>query len=256
MRKHFLCCVSLALLTLIPATAIAQNTDFSTAVHLLVGQSPVRVTLPTGSADRFYDAPVVQNHSYCAEATASESELNPADPALVVYRLDQTTSLGPDIGSLEPKGATAARVCFIAPATELVFIKLSPESPSFENREYSLRFLETTLWANWFFVGGDYSSYSLLRNTTNTAVTVDLRWFAATGATVATRLSQTVPANGVLYIDARSAMGCGVPGCSTTAGSVQVAHSASPEAIVGSQTTLSASTGLSFDTILFQRRTW
>jgi hypothetical protein len=37
---------------------------------------------------------------------------------------------------------------------------------------------------------------------------------------------------------------------------VQVAHNASPEAIVGSQTTLTTSSGLSFDTILFQRRPW
>jgi hypothetical protein len=44
--------------------------------------------------------------------------------------------------------------------------------------------------------------------------------------------------------------------CVAAAGSVEVAHDGSPEAIVGSQTTLSSITGLSFDTILFQRKTW
>ena len=249
--------VLVGLLELVPTSAAAQNTTFGTAVHVLVGQLPVRVTLPTGSADRFYDAPVVANRSYCAEAAASETELNAADPALVVFRADQTTSLGPDIGGLEPKSQTAARVCFIAPATETVFMKLSPASASFENREYSLRFVETTLWGNWFFVGGDYSSFSLLRNTTNAAVTVDFRWFKDDGTNVANRLVQTIAANGVLFINARDAMTCAVPMvCPATAGSVQVAHSGSPEAIVGSQTTLSGSTGLSFDTIFFQRRRW
>ena len=44
------------------------------------------------------------------------------------------------------------------------------------------RFVETTLWANWYFVGVDYSSYTLLRNTTNTALTVDIRWVDSSGA--------------------------------------------------------------------------
>ena len=61
----------------------------------------------------------------------------------------------------------------------------------------------------------------------------------------------------VLFIDARTAMGCPFPAaCPAFAGSVQIAHSGSPEAIVGSQTTLSTSTGLSFDTLFFQRHAW
>ena len=67
----------LALVALLPAPARAQNTSFGAAVHLLVGQAPVRVTLTSGAtATRYYDAQVVTNRSYCAEATASETEAN------------------------------------------------------------------------------------------------------------------------------------------------------------------------------------
>ena len=247
-----------ALAALVPSVAAAQNTTPGTAVHLLVGQSPMVVNLATGSATRFYDAPVVSERSYCAEATASESEVNPTDPVLTVYRSDATTVIGTnDNTTLEPKGQTAARVCFVAPASNAsVFIKIEPVA-GFENRNYALRFVETTLWSNWFFVGGDYSSFTLLRNTTNLAVTIDVRWKNAAGTVVGSALAQVIPANGIIALEARSPLGCALPTpCTTLNGSVEVAHAASPEAVVGSQTTLSAGTGLSFDTIFFQRKAW
>ena len=40
----------------------------------------------------------------------------------------------------------------------------------------------------------------------------------------------------------------------TSAGSVEIAHTGEPQALLGSQTTLSVLTGLSFDTVLFQRQ--
>ena len=136
--------------------------------------------------------------------------------------------------------------------------RATPANASFENREYTLRFVETTLWTNWFFTGGDYSSFTLLRNTTNLPVVANLRWKAASGADVGTPvLSLSIPANGVVIYDARSIMSCPAPtACAAASGSVEVAHSGSPEAIVGSQTTLSGSTSLSFDTLFFQRRAW
>jgi hypothetical protein len=138
--------VLLGLLALVPTSAAAQNTSFGAAVHLLVGQSPVRVTLATGTATRYYDAPVVINRSYCAEATASESEVNDADRTLTVFRADTTTAVGSDSGTVEPKGQVAARICFVAAATETHYFRLAPASAAFENREYALRVVETTLF--------------------------------------------------------------------------------------------------------------
>jgi len=41
-----------------------------------------------------------------------------------------------------------------------------------------------------------------------------------------------------------------------TAGSVEVSHDGEPQALIGSQTTLSVPAGLSFDTVMFERKRW
>jgi hypothetical protein len=58
-----------------------------------------------------------------------------------------------------------------------------------------------------------------------------------------------IPARGVSFYEARA----NTDG-TAAAGSVEVAHDGEPDALVGSQTTLSPATGLSFDTITMQRR--
>jgi hypothetical protein len=244
--------MSSAVLVLLPATVHAQNTSFGSAVHLLVGQSPVRVTLPTATPVRFYDAVVVGQRSYCAEASGSENEINPTDPTLTVYAADQTTTLGSDTGTtVEPKGLTASRVCFIAPASGLIYIRIQPES-GFEDREYTLRIVETTLYTNWFFVGDDYSSFTLIRNTTNTPVSYKIFWRNLAGGGLGVPQLGSIPANGVAALDARAIS----QAIAAISGSVEIAHTGSPEALIGTQTTLSGGTGLSFDTLFFQRRAW
>ena len=75
-----------------------------------------------------------------------------------------------------------------------------------------------------------------------------MTWRSDKGLIVGTA-SVTIPARGVVYRDARVATDRSV-----VAGSVEIAHDGEPQAIVGSQTTLSVTTGLSFDTLFFQRR--
>ena len=105
-----------ALFVLVPLIVRGQNTSFPTSVHLLVGQTPIRVSLDT---DHFYDAPVVANRSYCAEASGADDEMNPTHPVLTLYHNDQATTFAPtDTANLEPIGAAAARKCFIAATTD------------------------------------------------------------------------------------------------------------------------------------------
>jgi hypothetical protein len=138
------------------------------------------------------------------------------------------------------------RVCFVASTTETVFIKVSQSDTG--GRIYLLDAVETTLWANWFYIGASYSSFTLLRNTTGSAVDATITWRADSG-TVVGSVSVAVPAYGVVFYDARFM----TSGVRSGAGSVEVAHNGEPQAIVASQTTLSAATGLSFDTLFFQR---
>ena len=75
-----------------------------------------------------------------------------------------------------------------------------------------------------------------------------ITWRAADSGAVVGQLRVAIPPRGIQYYDAKSV----VSGASV--GSVEVAHDGEPQALVGSQTTLSAATGLSFDTIFMQRR--
>jgi hypothetical protein len=142
----------------------------------------------------------------------------------------------------------AGRACFVAPVTESLLVRVMQIEST--PRAYRLTVPETTLWTNWLFIGGPYSSYTLLRNTTSAAVSATITWRGDSGAPVGT-LTVAVPANGVVYYDARTSTN----GTATT-GSVDVAHNGEPQALVGSQTTLAPATGLSFDTVFFQRRAW
>ncbi len=116
-------------------------------------------------------------------------------------------------------------------------------------RAYGLRVVETTLWTNWFFVAGDYSSFTLLRNTTGAPINATLTWRSLAGTVVGTQ-TLVIPAYGLVVPDARTAVS------GATSGSVEIGHDGEPQALVGSQTTLSGSTGLSFDTVLSQRDRW
>jgi hypothetical protein len=59
--------------------------------------------------------------------------------------------------------------------------------------------------------------------------------------------SVAVPPHSVWFRDARLMTG------GTTAGSVEVAHNGEPYALVGSQTTISPTSGQSFDTLMTSR---
>ena len=193
-----------------------------------------------GSADDYWlSIEAVGGRSYCALRAASATAQTTATVTLTALRGDAATSLATSAG-VTPMN------CFIAPATETVYVKTTQSDHS--RRPHLILVNETTLWANWFFIGGSYSSYSLLRNTTDADVHAVITWRSDTGAQAGTE-TITIPGHGVVFRNARDKVGGG-----TTAGSIEIAHDGEPEALVGSQTTLSAVTGLSFDTLTFQRR--
>ena len=118
---------------------------------------------------------------------------------------------------------------------------------------FRVRIVETTLFSNWFFVGGDYGAYTILRNTTKDPVTVTVRWRSLAGAVLATKPPFAIPGNGGAFLNAFDY----VPSPAVNQnGTVEVVHAASPQAIVGTATILSGTTGLSFDTLFFQRLPW
>jgi hypothetical protein len=177
---------------------------------------------------------VVAGHSYCAQLAAGPTAPGRAQAYVSAYRADGTTQIG----------GFAATSCFIAPGTETALLQVTQFDAS--ARSYALSVVETTLWANWFFIAGDYSSFTLLRNTTASTITATVTW-RSDGGTIVGVETVAIPSGGVYFRDARATTS------GASAGSIEVAHNGEPGALVGSQTTLSATTGLSFDTHLMHR---
>jgi hypothetical protein len=194
-------------------------------------------TLANASAEMWSAVETVGGRSYCAELAAGANAQEAATPVVTALRADGTTILAGG-------GSGDTHACFVAPVNETTLIKVAQADASV--RSYRLRLIESTLWSNWFFVGGTYSSYTLLRNTGDADINATITWRADSGAVVGSFVT-VVPAHGVVYYDARTMT------TAALAGSVEVGHDGPPQGLVGSQTTLTPSTGLSFDTVMMQR---
>lgn len=250
------------LLLILGAVSLAQpawadNTTAATAYAFAIGGPAAEATVnPVGPVDRWYRVgSLVAGRSYCA-LTQGGVLFNTSDGAndtvLTVYQPDATTVIGTNDDNLgEPGAYLLSRACFFNPATGGGYVKVSAKGTSAFNVRMAL--VETTLFSNWFFLGGDYGAFTLIRNTTGnfTFVSYTVNWRDSAGTIVATTTG-TLPANGSTVVNARSFPGA----VAAVSGTVEIAHNGSPGAIVATTTVLSGTTGLSFDTIFQARPTW
>jgi hypothetical protein len=198
----------------------------------------------------------VGGRSYCVEAGNSEAPYAEKFFAvgLFVYAGNQVTELanaGNDVQT-EPLARGLARACWIPTLSEENFIDLTPVplGGPIVSSIVALRFVETTLFCPWFFIAGDYNAFTLIRNTTNTvAQGVVVTWRDPIGAQVGTTTVSIHP-NGTLILNARDFVNPAI----ASNGSVEIAHRGALDELKGSTTTISGSSGLSFDA-LFERRT-
>ena len=72
-------------------------------------------------------------------------------------------------------------MCWISSSQLTNYLLVEPHTGTLITTTYAVRVVETTLFSNWFFVGGDYSAYTLLRNTTNVNVPYTINWRNAAG---------------------------------------------------------------------------
>lgn len=249
--------VSLAVMTvaLMPAHAWADNTTFANSYSIAVGGWPVEATVnSTTPVERWYNTRVFQGRSYCAETQGgvffdSSGTAGLIDTTATIYQSDATTVVVTNddtTNSTEPSGRFLSRACFRSTLADgsLVYIRITG-SGAFNVR---MRFVETTQYSNWFFIGGDYNAFTIIRNTTGNALNYTVEWRDANGAIVATT-GGALAGNAGAILNARAFT-------ATTSGTVQVAHDASESAIVASTTVLSTTTGLSFDSPFEVRRPW
>jgi hypothetical protein len=241
---------------LFASVAFAQNTSASAAIHLTIGQTFHESTVDATNTQRWFQVPVIGGRSYCAEAVMGHTQevfdgLN--DPSIVIYASDATTVIAQndDILTSEPGGHFNSRACWSPTVSqEYEFLKVISHG-STTSTTYAIRVVETTLFSNWFFLGGDYSSYTLIRNTTNVSVSYTINWRNGAGTVVSTQTGSLAP-NGSTFVDARSQAGA----LAAVSGTVEIAHKGSMDAIMATTTVLSATTGLSFDTFFVKRTAW
>jgi hypothetical protein len=107
---------------------------------------------------------------------------------------------------------------------------------------YDVRVVETTIFWPWFYIAGDSSAFTLIRNTTDLTVNFTVNWRNSAGA-IAGTFSGSLAGNADTILNARSF----VNPATAASGSVEIVHTGSEDALKASTTTLSSSTGLSFD---------
>jgi hypothetical protein len=133
-------------------------------------------------------------------------------------------------------------------ATGTFYVKLTNTGPNTTLTDMIM--IETTLFSPWYFVSSaaGYNGFIEIRNNTSAPALVVTTVYRDNG-TVAGSDTRTIPANGTGLVTANSFVPDGF-------GSVQIAHQEMPGGIAANITTLSASTGLSFDSPFTPRMSW
>ena len=128
-----------------------------------------------------------------------------------------------------------------------------PVGPDLATNSFRIHVEETTLLSNWFFVGGDYYAFTLLRNTTSlitgsNGIFDRINWRNSAGAIIASE-NGVLPPNGSVYKNGRDYPAV----LAAVSGTVEIIHDGPADAIVASTTVMSPSTGLSFDAPFIRR---
>src|SRR5436190_5628777 len=239
---------------LLPRGASAQNTTSGGAHSFMPGGYAAEYYFDNAThTERWYHFSSTVGRSYCAETQGGvafdDSTDSLIDTVLTIYEGNATTviTINDDAIGLEPAGFVLSRACWVAPGSGAEYIKVTPHTAA-QSLKFRLRLVETTLYSNWFFVGGDYNAYVLLRNTTKVPVNYTINWRNAAGTILAT-ITSTHPGKGSVFKNARD-----LPAAvSAGSGTVEIVHDGSAGAIMATSTILSVSTGLSFDTFFLAR---
>ncbi|MEO8359991.1 MAG: carboxypeptidase regulatory-like domain-containing protein [Vicinamibacteria bacterium] len=186
--------------------------------------------------------PVVEDGATGAVAIAMDlySDAIGSTAALPVPR----NHAGPLEGSPNDAGGNARTQIFLPTLSGTYTLRLS--GAGFTREDVQLMVRETTLFSPWFFVttSNGYDAFYEIHNNTSEPVTVTLRGFGQTGTLVGVAHTFTLAANATAVKSAKSDLL--ITGDGSFGGTV-LTHDGAFGAVSGNTTTLSPSTGLSFD---------
>jgi len=240
--------------------AAAQgNTSIASAADIAWGQKAL-THLGAGATQFWYHVQTSQGRSYCAEVGNQEGIVGYTDNSIAstlsLYSANTTTLIATNSMAFnEPRNANFSRLCWIGTEGNgaVQYMKLQPNPASIPTTiPVEIRFVETTMFCPWFFIAGDYNAFTLVRNASSSFLSgVVVTWRGLDG-TIAGTTTVDVPGNGGLVLSARNF----VDPAQFSNGTIEIAHTGSPEQLHATTTTLSGTTGLGFDAQFTQRRPW
>jgi len=247
-------------------SAFGQNTTAAAAVAFPIDVDFLDSYFSTTVGDRWYYIGLIQGRSYCVITSPRQFDIDTAtvDTYTRVYSDSAGTVLfqAADDSFNDPSAAFYSRNCFVWTPASNQFARLqvslccsNPGVPPTTTRYFRTRLVDTTISSPWFYAdtGQGYQGYVELGNTTSQSVNVTVTIRASNGAVIGTPQTRSIPAFGNLLLNARTDFGTTI---TAAGGSVHAAHNGAPGAIVGNVTSLSAATGLSFDSPMTRRQNW
>jgi hypothetical protein len=247
-----------AVLIAVASTPVsADNNAIGGAQNITAGGPALDVHLDVSAPSRFYIFTAFEGRSYCAETAPGQSETAVVvDTEISILHANHVLIVANDDTAEEPRtglnagGFGLSRACWVAGATEATYVQVNTVNGDTET--VRLRVIETTLFSNFFYLSGDYSAFTIVRNTTSSLVHFNITWRDATGTPAAALSGQTLAANGSTMLDARNQPAA----LQAVSGSVEIATDSSPDAIVAITTVLSATSGLAIDAPFTRRQPW
>jgi len=179
------------------------------------------------------------DRSYSLYLDAGASSATTITPHATLF---QGTPSGPVLSTSEG-GAFLRRYGWIVNAstagTVLIRLDLQPGFP-LQDYTYRLRVVETTMWCAWWFTGGDYNAFTLIKGLESAGNAIFI-WRDLAGNEVG-RTDTGIGRDNGFFVNARDWVSPG-----TTMGTMEIIHLGTLDSITAVTTTLSATTGLSFD---------
>jgi hypothetical protein len=250
MRRAILLMFTLAVI--IPSGAMAQ-TSIATAAPAALGQ--VKSVSAAASTSYYFNYYLQPNRSYaaiCWHETATAAAGSAVFIQCTASIRDASDAMVGSGGGFfaEPIAAGGSWQTYTATTNLNYFVRATN---SITPGTLRVAMVETTLFSPWYFVNSvsGYEAFVEMKNTTAGAVTVKVTALAANGTQAGTPSTVSIPANGNTFV----AVGSGL-GAPDGSGGVQITHNGAPGAIVANVTTLSGSTGLSFDSPATPRMAW
>lgn len=232
--------VVIALVLVCPTLARADNATLATAHSSIIGHRHVDVLEPAGTPGDigYFAYNLMAGRSY--SAFCLQPSIDGGGGCVVDIRnsFDVSIDVGantepfPDFGDVDAAVISTSGTYYVRAANSLAV-----SAPTY------VVLIETTLFSPWYFVESTaaYDGYVTIRNNTPAVLSVTLTAYANTGS-VAGTTTVSIPGNGNTFVAIGSTFGI-----TSGFGSAAIVHNGPVAAIAANITTLSPTTGLSFD---------